>query len=73
MPWWILPVEIAGKFALHFGLEALEKKYPGIKPIVDKILNWLQMHNASAHNLKPIAKLDEHIDELTQPVKQEQA
>lgn len=60
MPLWMLPIEFFGKIALKFGLKYLEDKYPGIKPIINIILKWVEGQTAF-ENSAAIPVLNEHV------------
>lgn len=67
MPWYLaflLPVvEYFGKIALKYGLQYLENKYPGVKPILDLIISWLGQQQASG-NPKATEVLNQHVSQL---------
>lgn len=63
MVWWMPIVEFFGRIALKYGLQFLENKYPGVKPILDKIIHWLQGQAASG-NPAAVGALAQHVDKL---------
>lgn len=59
--WWLPFAEFFGEKALQLGISFLEKKYPGIKPAIDKIVKWLEGEGASSENLVPMIRLNNHL------------
>lgn len=62
MPWlWL--VEFFGRIALKYGLVFLERKYPGVKPILDKVIKWIE-GQAATGNQDAIDMMAKHVDTL---------
>jgi len=62
--WWLPLAEFLGKIALKLGVSFLESRYPGIKPILEKIVEWLSGHAEQGTAQAAIQALDTHIDKL---------
>ncbi len=59
MPWWATLLEMIGLPALKFALVLLEQKYPGLTPIIQKILEFI----SGAENPKAATQaMSEHVD-----------
>lgn len=61
--WWLPIVEFFGQIALKIGVAALEKRFPGIAPILGKIVEWLS-GQAQAGNQQAVQALSQHVDKL---------
>jgi hypothetical protein len=76
--WLLLPiVEKFGMIALKIGIVALEKKYPGVKPILDLIIGWLKTEAVNG-NQDAVRTLQNHVEQLCigptcQPISNESA
>lgn len=53
-----------GKLALKYGLEWVEKKFPGSKAFIDAILKWIADQHAQG-NTQAISQLSDHCNKLT--------
>lgn len=58
--------EFIAKQALKFGLGYLEKQYPGVSAIIDKIISWLEaaQGGSEGNSLAAVSVLDAHVDSL---------
>ena len=52
MPWWAALIQLIGLPALKFALMLLEKKYPGLKPLIDQILKFIGEGGGTATELQ---------------------
>ena len=42
MAWWLVPVELVGNWALTYGLQMVESKFPGSASVINGILSFLK-------------------------------
>lgn len=57
MPTWL--IMFLARVAINIGVGALEKKYPGIKPVLDKIVAFIDGGGTTS-------QVSEHLDRLSE-------
>jgi hypothetical protein len=64
MPAWLLSLlSLFAKPVVAWSLQFLETKYPGLKPVIDQILKWLEGQTAFG-NTQAVQTLAVHVDKL---------
>ncbi len=64
MPAWLLTLlSIFAKPVVAWALNYLEGLYPGLKPVIDQILKWLEGQSAFG-NQRAVEQLAVHVDKL---------